>query len=251
MNRLNLAGRVAVVTGGARGIGFAAAKRALASGASVAIWDIDRDRLTDAVAALSSEGTVSGCTVELTEATSVDDAARDTIARHGRIDVLVNNAGITRDTTFKKMDKAAWDVVIQTNLDSCFNMTKQVCDGMVERNWGRVVNISSVNGQKGAFGQTNYSAAKAGMHGFTKALALEVARKGVTVNTISPGYIGTKMVMAIPKEVLDTKIIPQIPVGRLGESEEIARAVVFLAADSAGFINGACFDINGGHYMAT
>ena len=138
------------------------------------------------------------------------------------MDILVNNAGITRDTTFKKMTKADWDAVIKTNLDSAFNMTKPVCDGMVERGWGRVINVSSVNGSKGAFGQTNYSAAKAGMHGFTKALALEVARKGVTVNTISPGYIGTKMVTAIPKEVLDSKILPQIPLGRLGKPEEVA-----------------------------
>ena len=131
----------------------------------------------------------------------------------GPVDILVNNAGITRDMTFKKMTKADWDAVIRTNLDSAFNMSKQVCDGMVERGWGRIVNVSSVNGSKGAFGQTNYAAAKAGMHGFTKALALEVAKKGVTVNTISPGYIGTKMVTAIPKEVLDSKILPQIPVG--------------------------------------
>jgi acetoacetyl-CoA reductase len=167
----------------------------------------------------------------------------------GPVDVLVNNAGITRDMTFRKMDKANWDAVIQTNLDSCFNMTKQVCDGMVERSWGRIINISSVNGQKGAFGQTNYSAAKAGMHGFTKALALEVARKGVTVNTISPGYIGTKMVMAIPKDVLDSKIIPQIPMGRLGRPEEVAGLVAYLASDEAAFLTGANIAINGGQHM--
>jgi acetoacetyl-CoA reductase len=167
----------------------------------------------------------------------------------GPIDVLVNNAGITRDMTFKKMDKASWDAVVQTNLDSCFNMTKQVCDGMVDRGWGRIINISSVNGQKGAFGQTNYSAAKAGMHGFTKALALEVARKGVTVNTISPGYIGTKMVMAIPKDVLDSKIIPQIPMGRLGKPEEVAGLVAYLASDEAAFLTGANIAINGGQHM--
>ena len=167
----------------------------------------------------------------------------------GPIDVLVNNAGITRDMTFRKMDKANWDAVVQTNLDSCFNMTKQVCDGMVDRGWGRIINISSVNGQKGAFGQTNYSAAKAGMHGFTKALALEVARKGVTVNTISPGYIGTKMVMAIPKDVLDSKIIPQIPMGRLGKPEEVAGLVAYLASDEAAFLSGANIAINGGQHM--
>lgn len=167
----------------------------------------------------------------------------------GPIDVLVNNAGITRDTTFKKMDKTNWDLVMRTNLDSVFNMTKPVCDGMVERGWGRIINISSVNGQKGAFGQTNYAAAKAGMHGFTKSLALEIARKGVTVNTISPGYIGTKMVMAIAPEVLETKIIPQIPMGRLGKPEEVAGLVAYLAGDEAAFVTGANIAINGGQHM--
>src|SRR3982074_1717491 len=167
----------------------------------------------------------------------------------GPVDVLVNNAGITKDMTFKKMDKANWDAVIKTNLDSVFNMTKPVCDGMPDRGWGRIINISSVNGQKGAFGQTNYSAAKAGMHGFTKALALEVARKGVTVNTISPGYIGTKMVMAIPQEVLDSKIIPQIPMGRLGKPDEIAGLVASLASEEAAFVTGANIAINGGQHM--
>jgi acetoacetyl-CoA reductase len=167
----------------------------------------------------------------------------------GMVDVLVNNAGITRDMTFKKMDKTNWDAVMKTNLDSVFNMTKPVCDGMTERGWGRIINISSVNGQKGAFGQTNYSAAKAGMHGFTKALALEVARKGVTVNTISPGYIGTKMVMAIPAEVLESKIIPQIPMGRLGKPEEVAGLVAYLASDEAAFLTGANIAINGGQHM--
>ncbi|MFM7460024.1 MAG: acetoacetyl-CoA reductase, partial [Burkholderiales bacterium] len=167
----------------------------------------------------------------------------------GPVDVLVNNAGITRDMTFKKMTKVDWDAVIGTNLDSVFNMTKPIVDGMVERGWGRVINVSSVNGQKGAFGQTNYSAAKAGMHGFTKALALEVAKKGVTVNTISPGYIGTKMVMAIPEDVLNSKIIPQIPVGRLGKPEEVAGLCAYLASDEAAFITGANIAINGGQHM--
>jgi acetoacetyl-CoA reductase len=171
-------------------------------------------------------------------------------AEVGLIDVLVNNAGITRDMTFKKMDKPNWDLVMATNLDSVFNMTKPVCDGMVERGWGRIINISSVNGQKGAFGQTNYSAAKAGMHGFTKALALEVARKGVTVNTISPGYIGTKMVMEIPKDVLDSKIIPQIPMARLGKPEEVAGLVAYLSSDEAAFVTGANIAINGGQHMS-
>jgi acetoacetyl-CoA reductase len=182
------------------------------------------------------------------------DSAQACVARIvqevGPVDVLVNNAGITRDMTFKKMDKPNWDAVMKTNLDSVFNMTKPVCDGMVERGWGRIINISSVNGQKGAFGQTNYSAAKAGMHGFTKALALEVARKGVTVNTISPGYIGTKMVMDIPAEVLETKIIPQIPMGRLGKPEEVAGLVAYLSSDEAAFVTGANIAINGGQHMS-
>jgi len=167
----------------------------------------------------------------------------------GPIDILINNAGITRDMTFKKMTKVDWDAVIHTNLDSVFNVTKPIVDGMVERAWGRVINVSSVNGQKGAFGQTNYSAAKAGMHGFTKALALEVARKGVTVNTISPGYIGTKMVLAIPKDVLDSKILPQIPIGRLGKPEEVAGLCAYLASDEAAFVTGANIAINGGQHM--
>ncbi len=151
--------------------------------------------------------------------------------------------------TFKKMTKADWDAVMRTNLDSCFNMTKQVMDGMVERNWGRVINVSSVNGQKGAFGQTNYSAAKAGIHGFTKALALEVAKKNVTINTISPGYIGTKMVTAIPKEILDSKILPQIPVGRLGKPDEVAGLIIYLCSEEAAFVTGANISINGGQHM--
>ena len=167
----------------------------------------------------------------------------------GAIDILVNNAGITRDMTFKKMSKADWDAVMRTNLDSCFNMTKQAMDGMVERGWGRVINVSSVNGQKGAFGQTNYSAAKAGIHGFTKALALEVAKKGVTVNTISPGYIGTKMVTAIPKEILDTKILPQIPIGRLGKPDEVGGLIIYLCSEEAAFVTGANISINGGQHM--
>jgi acetoacetyl-CoA reductase len=167
----------------------------------------------------------------------------------GPVDVLVNNAGITRDMTFRKMDKTNWDAVMKTNLDSVFHMTKPVCDGMTGRGWGRIINISSVNGQKGAFGQTNYSAAKAGMHGFTKALALEVARNGVTVNTISPGYIGTEMVKQIPDDVLDCKILPQIPMGRLGKPEEVAGLVAYLASDEAAFLTGANIAINGGQHM--
>jgi acetoacetyl-CoA reductase len=170
-------------------------------------------------------------------------------AEVGPVDILVNNAGITRDTTFRKMDLAAWKAVIGTNLDSVFNMTKQVYDGMMDRGWGRIINVSSVNGSKGAFGQTNYAAAKSGMHGFTKSLALESAKKGVTVNTISPGYIGTKMVMAIPKEVLDSKILPQIPIARLGKPEEVAGLIIYLCSEEAAFVTGANIAINGGQHM--
>jgi acetoacetyl-CoA reductase len=186
---------------------------------------------------------------DVTDIDSCAQAVAAVRARLGDVDVLVNNAGITRDMTFKKMDKVNWDAVMRTNLDSLFNMSKQVVDGMTERAWGRVINVSSVNGSKGAFGQTNYSAAKAGVHGFTKALALEVAKKNVTVNTISPGYIGTKMVTAIPKEVLDTKILPQIPLGRLGKPEEVAGLIIYLASDEAAFVTGANIAINGGQHM--
>jgi acetoacetyl-CoA reductase len=187
--------------------------------------------------------------VDVADFDSCAHAVKQIEAEVGPIDVLVNNAGITRDMTFKKMGKVDWDAVMHTNLDSVFNMTKAVLDDMVDRGWGRVINVSSVNAQKGAFGQSNYSAAKAGMHGFTKALALEVARKGVTINTISPGYIGTKMVMAIPKEVLDSKIIPQIPVGRLGKPEEVAGLVAYLCSEEAAFVTGANIAINGGQHM--
>ena len=166
----------------------------------------------------------------------------------GAVDVLVNNAGITRDMTFKRMGKADWDAVIHTNLDSCFNMTKQVMDGMTDRGWGRVINMSSVNGIKGQFGQANYSAAKAGILGFTRAIAAEVAKKGVTVNAIAPGYIGTDMVMAIKQEVRDS-IVATIPLGRLGKPEEIGALCAYLVSDLAGYMTGATLNINGGlHY---
>ncbi|HEY3538855.1 MAG TPA: SDR family oxidoreductase, partial [Trinickia sp.] len=167
----------------------------------------------------------------------------------GPIDILINNAGITRDASFKKLDKGAWDAVVSTNLDSVFNMTKQWYEDMTARGWGRIVNISSVIGCKGGFGQTNYAAAKAGMHGFTKSLALELARKGVTVNTVSPGFIATRMVMAVPEDVLKTKILPEIPVGRLGQPEEVAALIAYLCSDDAGFVTGANISINGGQHL--
>jgi len=166
----------------------------------------------------------------------------------GPIDVLVNNAGITRDTAFRKMTYEQWKAVLSSNLDSVFNCSRHVINGMIDRNWGRIINISSVNGQRGQFGQANYSAAKAGMHGFTKTLAMEVARKGITVNTISPGYIGTDMVMAVREDVRN-QIVEQIPVGRLGGTEEVAHLMCFLASDKASFITGANYSINGGQHV--
>jgi acetoacetyl-CoA reductase len=168
----------------------------------------------------------------------------------GPVDVLVNNAGITRDGVLHRMTRESWDAVMRTNLDSVFNMTRLVIDGMRARGYGRIVSISSINGRKGQVGQANYSAAKAGLLGFTKAVAQEGAAKGITCNVIAPGYVGTEMVMAVPKDVLESKILPQIPVGRLGTPDEVARCVVFLAAEDAGFITGACLDANGGQYMA-
>ena len=180
---------------------------------------------------------------------SCTDGLKKVEAELGPIDVLVNNAGITRDGMFHKMTPEQWGAVINTNLNSLFNMCRPVIEGMRERNFGRIVNISSINGQKGQMGQCNYSAAKAGEIGFTKALAQENAKKGITVNAICPGYIGTEMVLAVPKDVLEKNILPQIPVGRLGEPEEVARCVVFLASDDAGFITGSTLTVNGAQYL--
>ena len=243
--------RVALVTGGMGGLGEAICFKLAALGYKVVTTYSPGNPKVDAWKKSTSEmGYDFGAyPCDVSDYESAQECVRKVEQEVGKIDVLVNNAGITRDMTFKKMDKPNWDAVMKTNLDSVFNMTKPVCDSMVERGWGRIINISSVNGQKGAFGQTNYSAAKAGMHGFTKALALEVARKGVTVNTISPGYIGTKMVMDIPSEVLETKIIPQIPMGRLGKPEEVAGLVAYLSSDEAAFVTGANIAINGGQHM--
>jgi len=243
--------RVALVTGGMGGLGEAVCIKLAALGYQVVTtYSPGNTKTKDWLASMKELGySFRAYACNVADYESAQQCVAHIQEEIGAIDVLVNNAGITRDMTFKKMDKTNWDAVIKTNLDSVFNMTKPVCDGMTERGWGRIINISSVNGQKGAFGQTNYSAAKAGMHGFTKALALEVARKGVTVNTISPGYIGTKMVMAIPQEVLDTKIIPQIPMARLGKPEEVAGLVAYLASDEAAFLTGANIAINGGQHM--
>jgi acetoacetyl-CoA reductase len=246
-----MAQKVAVVTGGMGGIGEAICMRLAQAGHRVvATYSPGNTRAEQWVKDMKSGGfEFHAVLVDVTDFDSAQKAVAKIQAEVGPIDILVNNAGITRDATFRKMGKPDWDAVMRTNLDSVFNVTKPVCDGMMDRGWGRIINISSINGQKGAFGQTNYSAAKAGMHGFTKALALEVARKGVTVNTISPGYIGTKMVLAVPKEVMDTKIIPQIPVGRLGKPEEVAALVAYLCTDEAAFLTGANIAINGGQHM--
>ena len=243
--------RAALVTGGMGGLGEAICIKLAALGYTVVTtYSPSNARAREWLQRMRAQGyDFYAYECDVTQWESCHACVRKMEAELGPVAVLVNNAGITRDMTFKKMDKVNWDAVMHANLDSCFNMTKQVCDGMVDRGWGRIINISSVNGQKGAFGQTNYSAAKAGMHGFTKALALEVARKGVTVNTISPGYIGTRMVMAIPREVLDSKIIPQIPMGRLGKPEEVAGLVAYLASEEAAFVTGANIAINGGQHM--
>ena len=243
--------RLALVTGGMGGLGESICTKMADQGYRVAAtYSPNNTRADQWKAEMKSHGyEFYAAEVDVTDYDSCTKLVAKVEKEAGHIDILVNNAGITRDMTFKKMTKVDWDAVMKTNLDSVFNMTKPVVDGMVEHGWGRIINVSSVNGQKGAFGQTNYSAAKAGMHGFTKALALEVARKGVTVNTISPGYIGTKMVMAIPKEILDTKILPQIPLGRLGKPEEVAGLIIYLASDEAAFITGANISINGGQHM--
>ena len=243
--------RVVLVTGGMGGLGETISTKMADAGYKVAVtYSPGNTKHAEWVAGMKGRGyDIAAVPCDVADLDSCTKAVAEVTAKVGPVDVLVNNAGITRDMTFKKMTKADWDAVISTNLDSVFNMTKQVMEGMAERKWGRVINVSSVNGQKGAFGQTNYAAAKAGMHGFTKALALEVARNGVTVNTISPGYIGTKMVMAIPQEILDSKILPQIPVGRLGKPEEVAGLVIYLASEEAGFVTGANIAINGGQHM--
>ena len=243
--------RTVLVTGGMGGLGEAICIKMADQGYRVIVTHSSRNaKANEWIAAMKVRGyDFHPAEVDVADYDSCARMVQQVEKEVGHVDVLVNNAGITRDITFKKMTKADWDDVIRTNLDSVFNMTKQVMDGMVERGWGRIINVSSVNGQKGAFGQTNYSAAKAGMHGFTKALALEVAKKGVTVNTISPGYIGTRMVTAIPEDILKEKIIPQIPVGRLGKPDEIAGLIIYLASDEAAFVTGANIAINGGQHM--
>ena len=243
--------RIAYVTGGMGGIGTAISQRLHKDGFTVVVgcgpnsprretWLADQAEL--GYSFIASEGNVG-------DWESTEGAFAKVKKDVGEVDVLVNNAGITRDGVFRKMTLENWNAVIDTNLTSLFNVTKQVIEGMVKRGWGRVINISSVNGQKGQFGQTNYSTAKAGIHGFTMALAQEVATKGITVNTVSPGYIGTDMVKAVKPEVLET-IIESIPVRRLGQPSEIASIVAWLASEESGFATGADFSLNGGLHMS-
>lgn len=238
--------RIALVTGGTRGIGEAVCNALNEAGYTVAASyagnDIAAEKFREQTGIPVYKFDVGDF-----EACAAAIAAIE--ADLGPIEVLVNNAGITNDAALHKMTQEQWTKVIDTNLSGLFNMTRNVIDGMRERRFGRIISISSINGQKGQFGQTNYSAAKAGDIGFTKALALETAAKGITVNAIAPGYIGTEMVRAIPEDILNSKVIPQIPVGRLGEPEDVARCVVFLAADEAGFITGSTLTVNGGQYL--
>jgi acetoacetyl-CoA reductase len=239
--------RVALVTGGSRGIGAAISKGLLAAGYKVAANYAGND---EAAAKFKAETGIPGFKWSVADYEACAAGVKAVEAAVGPVDILVNNAGITRDAMFHKMTPQQWKEVIDTNLTGVFNMTHVVWNGMRDRKFGRVVTISSINGQKGQAGQANYSASKAGDIGFTKALAQEGARAGITVNVICPGYIGTEMVAAIDPEVLKTRIIPQIPVGRLGEPEEVARAVVFLASEEAGFVTGSTLSLNGGQYFA-
>lgn len=241
--------RVALVTGGTGGIGTAICRELARQGHRV----VTNYRNRDKALAWQAELRAHGVEVAVVEGDVGNFASCESMAQQiqellGPVEILINNAGITRDTTFHKMSPQQWEDVIGTNLSSCYNVTRQFIDGMRNGKWGRVVQISSVNGQKGQYGQANYAAAKAGMHGFTISLAQENAKFGVTVNTVSPGYVGTDMVMAVPEEVR-AKIVAHIPIGRLGEPEEIAYAVAFFCAEQAAWITGANLSINGGHYM--
>lgn len=239
-----------LVTGGMGGIGTAICQHLAKYNATViAAYNRDHDAAHKWLGEQKSNGyRFEMAYVDVTSFQSCAEMAQKIEEQFGGVDILINNAGITRDVQFYKMGEDEWKSVLQTNLDSIFNVTRQIIPGMIKRQYGRVINISSINGQKGQFGQSNYAAAKAGIHGFTKSLAQEVAHKGITVNTISPGYIETQMVMSISKEIRE-KIIAQIPVGRLGKPEEIADAVRFLAAESSGFITGSNLLVNGGQYL--
>jgi acetoacetyl-CoA reductase len=239
--------RVALVTGGTRGIGAAISRALKDAGYNVAAVYAGNDA---AAAAFKQETAIPVYKWSVADYDACVAGIGQVESDLGPVEVLVNNAGITRDVMFHRMTPQQWREVVDTNLSGAFNMTHPIWPGMRERGFGRVITISSINGQKGQMGQVNYSAAKAGDLGFTKALALEGAQKGITVNAICPGYIGTEMVRAVPEEVLKSRILPQIPVGRLGEPEEVARCVVFLASDEAGFVTGSTLTVNGGQYIA-
>lgn len=238
-------GRVAIVTGGTRGIGAAISTGLQKAGYAVAANYANNE---EAARRFQEAAQVAAYQFDVGDFTACKEAVAQIEADLGPVDVLINNAGITRDSTMHKMDYEQWNKVIQTNLGSCFNMARCVMDGMRARGFGRIVNIGSINGQAGQYGQVNYAAAKSGIHGFTKALAQEGAAKGITVNAIAPGYIDTDMVRAVPPQVLE-KIVARIPVGRLGQADEIARGALFLVSDEAGFITGSTLSINGGQHM--
>jgi len=241
----DMAARVAIVTGGTRGIGKAISIALKNAGRKVAANYSGND---DAAKAFTAETGIPHYKFDVSNFKACQEAVAKIVADLGPIEILVNNAGITRDGTIHKMDLDQWQAVIDTNLGSCFNMCRAVIDGMRHKSFGRIVNIGSINGQMGQYGQVNYAAAKSGIHGFTKALAQEGAAKGVTVNAIAPGYVDTDMVRAVPPAVLE-KIIARIPVGRLGHAEDVARGVLFLTADDADFITGSTLSINGGQHM--
>ncbi|MEO6366001.1 MAG: acetoacetyl-CoA reductase [Luteimonas sp.] len=242
--------RVAVVTGGIGGLGTEICLTLARGGRMVVAADLAADDSRVAGFKQATAGhDVHFNAIDVTDFDACGALVQDVIREHGSLDILVNAAGITRDGTLRKMHRVHWDAVLNVNLDGVFNMCRHAVDGMMDRGFGRIVNISSVNGQTGQFGQTNYSAAKAGMHGFTMALAREVARKGVTVNSVSPGYCETALVLAVPEDIR-AKIIENVPVGRLGKPSEIARTVEFLSAEDAGFITGANIPVNGGLFMS-
>ncbi|MES3024505.1 MAG: acetoacetyl-CoA reductase [Pseudomonadota bacterium] len=244
--------KVALVTGGMGGLGTAICRRLYDAGFKVATTYSPNNKQPEAwLAAQRDEGyRFSAFKVDVTDYADSEWMVQKLLAELGRLDVLVNNAGITRDQSMRKMVQQDWSDVMRANLDSVFNVSKQAIEPMLAQKWGRIVNISSVNGQKGAFGQANYAAAKAGMHGFTKSLALEMARHGITVNTVSPGYLRTQMVMQVPADIMREKILPQIPMGRLGEPAEVGALVAYLCSEEAGFVTGANLAINGGQHMA-
>ncbi len=238
-------GRVALVTGGTRGIGEAVSV-ALKNAGRFVVANYAGDE--HAAADFQERTSIQVKRFDVSDSDATETAIRDIEAKFGPIEILVNNAGITRDGTIHRMDRAQWQAVIDTNLSGCFNCSRSVIEGMRERSFGRIVNIGSINGQAGQYGQVNYAAAKSGIHGFTKALAQEGAAKGITVNAIAPGYVDTEMVRAVPADVLE-KIIARIPAGRLGRAEDIARGVLFLTADAADFVTGSTISINGGQHM--